>query len=202
MTPPPGDLLAAAREALEVVARNGHRICLIGGLVVPRWGEPRTTTDVDVSVLAPYGDEDRVLDLLLRHFSPRNAGARDFALANRVLLLETSNGVALDVALAAFPFELEAIDAATDWAAVPGVVLRTCSAEHLVVYKLVAARARDLADIEGIVRRQRRRLDADLIRRWGREFAELKEGQRPAARIMSATRTTSTISRTAWTRTM
>ena len=86
--------------------------------------------------------------MLLRHFSPRSTGARDFALANRVLLLETSNGVALDVALAAFPFELEAIDAASDWAAAPGVVLRTCSAEHLVVYKLVAARARDLADIE------------------------------------------------------
>ena len=175
MTPPPGDLLAAAREALAVVARGRHGACLIGGLVVPRWGEPRATTDVDISVLAPYGDEGEVLDLLLRYFSPRSAGARDFALANRVLLLETSNGVAVDVALAAFPFELEAIEAASDWAAVPGVVLRTCSAEHLVVYKLVAARARDLADIEGIVRRQGRRLDIEAIRRWGRVLAELKE---------------------------
>jgi hypothetical protein len=172
---PPGDLLAAARDTLAVLAREQHNACLIGGLVVPRWGEPRATTDVDVSVLAPYGDEGAVLDLLLRHFSPRSAGARDFALASRVLLLETSNRVKLDVALAAFPFELEAIEAASDWAAVPGVVLRTCSAEHLVIYKLVAARARDLADIEGIVRRQRRRLDTDTIRRWGREFAELKE---------------------------
>ena len=29
--------------------------------------------------------------------------------------------------------------------------------------------------MEGIVRRQGRRLDVDRVRRWGREFAELKE---------------------------
>jgi hypothetical protein len=175
MTTPPGDLLTAAHEALALIGRERHRACLIGGLVVPRWGEPRATTDVDLSVLAPYGDEGPVMDLLLGHFAPRSAGPREFALANRVMRLQTSGGVKLDVALAAFPFELEAIDAATDWTPAPGVVLRTCSAEHLVVYKLVAARARDLADVEGIVRRQGRDLDIETIRRWGREFAELKE---------------------------
>ena len=54
------------------------------------------------------------------------------------------------------------------------IALRTCSAEHLVVYKLVAARPRDLIDMDGIVRRQGTRLDVELIRRWGRQFAELK----------------------------
>jgi hypothetical protein len=41
--------------------------------------------------------------------------------------------------------------------------------------KLVAARPQDLIDVEGIVRRQRDRLNAELIRFWGRQFAELKE---------------------------
>lgn len=45
----------------------------------------------------------------------------------------------------------------------------------MIVYKLVAARPHDLVDVTGIVRRQRGRLDVDLVRRWGREFAELKE---------------------------
>jgi hypothetical protein len=43
------------------------------------------------------------------------------------------------------------------------------------VYKLVAARPHDIGDVEGIVRRQGRRLDVECIRRWGRELAELKE---------------------------
>jgi hypothetical protein len=44
-----------------------------------------------------------------------------------------------------------------------------------LVYKLVAGRPQDLIDVEGIVRRQRQRLDVDRIRQWGRIFAELRE---------------------------
>jgi hypothetical protein len=51
----------------------------------------------------------------------------------------------------------------------------TCSAEDLVIYKLIAGRARDVADIEGIVRRQQASLDAARIREYGELFAELKE---------------------------
>jgi hypothetical protein len=162
-------------ETLAAASTAGYRACLIGGMVVPRWGEPRATTDVDVSVLAPFGEEAEVIALLLRRFTPRIDAAERFAIDNRVLLLRTAAGVALDIALAAFPFELEAIDLATDWEALPGTSIRTCSAEHLIVYKLVAARARDVSDVQGIVRRQGPRLDVDRIRRWGREFAELKE---------------------------
>jgi hypothetical protein len=39
----------------------------------------------------------------------------------------------------------------------------------------VAARPRDIGDVEGIVRRQHLRLDIDAIRRWSGEFSELKE---------------------------
>jgi hypothetical protein len=149
--------------------------CLIGGLVVPRWGQPRATTDADFSVLAPYGDEAPVIDLLLDHFQPRRPDARAFALAHRVLLLMSGEGVAIDVALAAFPFEIDAIETASAWQIAPGVVVRTCSAEHLVVYKLVAARPQDLVDMAGIVRRQGARLNVDFVRRWGQEFGDLKE---------------------------
>lgn len=173
-TPAP-ELAAAAQEVLAVLAAASVPACLIGGLVVQRWGQPRATTDVDLSVLAPYGEETRVLDSLLAHFEGRRPDAREFASINRVLLLRASNGVGIDVALAAFSFELEAIHNASPWSIVSGVTVRTCSAEHLIVYKLVAARPQDLIDVEGVVRRQRKRLDIELIRRWGREFAELKE---------------------------
>ena len=66
---------------------------------IARWGQPRATTDADFSVLAPYGDEERVLDLLLARFRPRGSDARAFALDRRVLLLETAGGVKIDVAL-------------------------------------------------------------------------------------------------------
>lgn len=174
-SPPVPDLAAAAQEVLAVLETASVPACLIGGLVVQRWGQPRATTDVDFSVLALYGEEAPVLDVLLARLEGRRADARHFALLNRVLLLRASNGVGVDVGFAAFPFELEAIATASRWEIVPGVLVRTCSAEHLIVYKLVAARGQDLIDVEGVVRRQRKRLDVEMIRRWGREFAELKE---------------------------
>jgi hypothetical protein len=81
----------------------------------------------------------------------------------------------IDIALAAFAFEVDAIETASPWHIAPGVVVRTCSAEHLVVYKLVAARPQDLVDMAGIVRRQGARLNVEFVRRWGRESAELEE---------------------------
>lgn len=185
------NLPRVASEVLRTLARAGHPACLIGGMVVPRWGEARATTDVDVSVLAPYGEERQAIDTLLAHFEAREPDARAFALAHRVLLLRAVQGVAVDVALAAVPFEIEALDFASDWEVAPGLVLRTCSAEHLIIYKLVAARPRDLVDVEGVVRRQGRRLDLERVRRWGREFAELKEDPdllKPFERVLSELR--------------
>ncbi len=168
-------LIRAAAEVLSCLEHANIPACLIGALAVHRWGEPRATRDVDFSVLAPYGQEAPVVDLLLANFAPRRADARAFAVASRVLLLRTAVGPDADVALAAFPFELEALQQSSKWEAAPGYRLRTCPAEHLIVYKLVAARPHDIVDMHSVVQRQRQRLDVELIRRWGREFAELKE---------------------------
>jgi hypothetical protein len=56
-----------------------------------------------------------------------------------------------------------------------GYVLRTCSAEDLIVHKAVAGRPRDQDDIEGVIHRQWRALDVELIRRWLALFEQLKE---------------------------
>lgn len=168
-------LAAAARDVMALLDAAGRPACLIGGLVVLRWGQPRATTDADFSVLTPIGEESAVIDLLLTRFASRRPDARTFALNHRVLLLMSDAAVKIDVALAALPFEIEAIEQATPWEIVPGVAVRTCSAEHLIVYKLVAGRPQDLVDVETVVRRQGSRLDLTCVRRWAAEFAEVKE---------------------------
>ena len=173
MIAPP--LIEAAVEVQSALSAGGIQSCVIGGLAVQRWGEPRATQDVDFSVLAPIGEEQRPLDLLLGAFTPRRADARAFAIANRVLLIQSTNGVAADIGLAGSPFEVEVLDRSSAWDVAHDVAIVTCSAEDLVIYKLVAGRARDVADIEGIVRRHGAGLDVDRIRRYGALFAELKE---------------------------
>ena len=168
-------LIEAAIEVQSVLSAGGVRSCIIGGLAVQRWGEPRATQDVDFSVLAPVGEEQRPLDLLLAAFAPRRPDARAFVIANRVLLIRSSNGVAANIGLAGSAFEVEILERSSAWNIGAGASIVTCSAEDLVIYKLVAGRARDVADIEGIVRRQASGLDVERIRRYGGLFAELKE---------------------------
>src|SRR5581483_7625738 len=44
---------------------------IIGGLAVQRWGQPRFTRDVDVTILLPTGGEEPVLRELAAAFPPR-----------------------------------------------------------------------------------------------------------------------------------
>ncbi|MGH9256836.1 MAG: hypothetical protein ACRD3C_19925 [Vicinamibacterales bacterium] len=173
MTPP--RLVEAAAELLGFLATHGRSACLIGGLVVSRWGEPRATKDVDATVLVDFTEEAAVLDLLLSRFASRDPDPVRRAELGRLALLSASNGVDLDVSFAAFPFELEVLERASDWEVMPAAVLRTCSAEDLILYKLVAARLIDLHDVQSVVSRTGARLDVDRIRLWGGRFAEILE---------------------------
>ena len=99
-------------------------------------------------------DDIKAVDALLRVFSPRSQGAREFALAHRVLLLRDAQGIPLDISLGALEFERGMVMRASEWRVenCPGVL--TCCAEDLVVTKAFAGRDRDWADIAGVITRQ------------------------------------------------
>ncbi len=99
-------LFDAARDLQAFLEAHNWRFCFIGGIAVLRWGEPRFTRDVDVTVLCPFGSEDQVSAPMLESgYWGRIPDARAFARENRVLLLHAPNGVAIGLALAALPIE-------------------------------------------------------------------------------------------------
>ena len=51
-------LIQAAAELQAVCIQHDWRFCFIGGLAVQRWGEPRETVDVDLTLLTGFADED------------------------------------------------------------------------------------------------------------------------------------------------
>ena len=71
----------------------------------------------------PLGEEADVIAELLGGFAARIDSAADFAERNRVLLIEASNKVNLDVALAWTPFEERMVERATPFAFTPDVNL-------------------------------------------------------------------------------
>ena len=150
-----------------------------------RWGEPRQTVDADLTLLTGFGAEENFVDPLLTAFEPRRSDAREFALRQRVLLLRDAHGVALDVALAGFPFEERTIERSSWWKAAENYRLRTCCAEDLIVHKAFASRFLDWSDIERILMRQGKKLDTDLIVRELTPLAELKEEPEIVEQLLS-----------------
>ena len=158
-------ILAAAWQLEEFCRTRGWRFCFIGGIAVQYWGEPRFTADADLTLLTGFGGEERFVDPLLSDFRPRRSDARAFALQNRVLLLEAHNRIPLDIALGAAPFEANSIQRSLAFAIGEGRALTICSAEDLLVHKVVANREKDWMDIEGV-----------LVRQWGRlNLAEFRQ---------------------------
>jgi hypothetical protein len=176
-------ILEAALELQAFCHGRRWRFCFIGGIVVPRWGEPRTTADADLTLLTGFGGEEAFVDTLLASFRARIADARALALERRVLLLEASNTVPLDVSLAGLPFEERLLERSSDFVVAPGTVLRTCSAEDLVVLKVFAGRDLDWADVRGVILRQAGRLDQELVLRELAPLVELKGTPEATARL-------------------
>lgn len=155
-------IFAAALEVELMVRAAGFPFCFIGGIAVQRWGQPRMTADVDLTVVTGFGGEERYVDALLSSFHGRIGDAREFALLHRTLLLTASNGVHVDVSLGAMPFEEHSVERASRFKISDGEAITTCSAEDLVIHKAFAGRDKDWGDLRGIVVRQRH-LDHSLI---------------------------------------
>src|SRR5260370_28647007 len=172
-------------EVQQFFQENGGGFCIIGGLALVRWGQPRTTQDVDLSLWTGFGAEPAYVDALLGRLTGRLPDAREFALENRVLLAQATNGVPLDIALAAFPYEKRGIARASSFAFAPQVVLVTASAEDLVVLKAFAGPDQDWIDVRGILARQGAGLDWRSIFRGLGLLCELKEDRSSLERLQA-----------------
>ncbi len=144
-------ILSAAQEIQDFFQSRDWPFCFIGGVAVLRWGRPRTTQDVDVSLFVEMGNEQEVVSQILQKFSARVEGALQFALENRVVLAKSRDNVAYDIALAQFEFEREIIQRASFFEFSDDIELLTVSAEDLVVMKSFAGRDQDWIDVAGIV---------------------------------------------------
>ncbi len=158
------DLITAAHRFQVLCQSLNWEFCFIGGIAVQHWGEPRLTRDVDATVFIGFGAEMDFVSTVLKEYEPRLTDAREFAQRHRVLLVRTTTGVDFDIALAALPFEEQMIRRSAGVEYLPGIELRICSAEDLIVLKCFASRPQDWRDVSSIIVRQgSANLDWDYI---------------------------------------
>ena len=58
-------ILDAAVEVDQRLQQTGLPYCLIGGIALQRWGQPRTTLAVDVTVMTEFGNEEPAIEQLV-----------------------------------------------------------------------------------------------------------------------------------------
>lgn len=165
--------LAAEFDAL--LSKLKWRYCFIGGIALQRWGQPRLTNDIDITILTGFGNEKVYIDQLLNQYKGRIPNVHEFALSNRVLLLVSREGIPIDISLGGITFEEKVVSRASRYEFLPGLSLLTCSAEDLIVLKSFADRPRDWGDVETIVVRQKENLDWDYIFEQLEPLCQLKE---------------------------
>lgn len=86
-------LIRSAADLQAVCLAHDWKFCFIGGLAVQRWGQPRETVDVDLTLLTGFADEAAFVSTLLASFEPRVPDAAAFARINRAgLRLRSAQG--------------------------------------------------------------------------------------------------------------
>ena len=169
------NVLQLAVRVGMILEKSGIAYCFIGGTAYQRWGEPRQTNDVDATLMVGFGKERETVKQLLKIFTSRIENAEVFAEQNRIVLLQSDQGIGIDLSLGGLPYESRQISRSSIWH-VPGHgEIRTCSAEDLIVLKSFAARPQDWIDVEKVIIRQGPRLNRTLVNEELIPLAELKE---------------------------
>lgn len=131
---------------------EGQRIpyMVIGGFANLHWGRPRLTQDLDLKVQVPEPSWTGFIAGLSAGFRILVEDPVAFMRETRVLPIATPTGVRADLVLAELPYEVEALRRA---AAIPvsGMAVRICTAEDLILHKIISDRNRDRDDVEGVI---------------------------------------------------
>jgi hypothetical protein len=145
---------------------------VVGGVAVAAWGDPRVTRDVDLKVLLERDDADRLLAVLSPGYTSLLPDPRQALKKQAMVFVQDETGTRLDLLLADTPYDVVAVQRGRDVELQPGMTVRLCSPEDLVIYKLISTRPRDHEDAQSVIRRQGSNLDDDYVLDWLRQFEQ------------------------------
>jgi len=179
-------LRPAVQTAIGFLERHGYRYAIIGGIAQSQWGTPRYTHDVDLKVLVPNINYDAVRTALRAAFPNR---AREHVPENPLIVAVDIDGIIVDFLLALPGYEELIIERAVQ-RDLGGWTAWICSAEDLIIQKVVAGRPKDWLDVEDLLHIQRGQLDEAYLEEWLTQFAEVLEAKPNLDSMVKLTLTT------------
>jgi hypothetical protein len=169
-----GSLVDALLAVHEVLASADIPHALCGGLAANLYrDEVRATVDVDVAVaIAPA----RLVDLVKR-LADAGWTVDPYFRQGEQLRLTRQDPPRVDCILATSDYERHAIEQAVP-TRIEGRELRVLTAEDLIVFKLIAGRARDYEAVAAIINTRRELLDVEYITGWLEQFGVAERWER------------------------
>jgi len=153
---------------------NSFPYIIIGGFANILHGSGRTTRDVDIVIFVDYYEMKRAVNAFEKDFKWRIKDPLQFVEKNFVLpLTHQPTEIEVDVSLGFSGFEKRALSRSKKMK-FKNVELNVCTAEDLILFKLVAARPRDLLDIQEVMQRFRGKLDVSYLLSIAEDFREVE----------------------------
>jgi hypothetical protein len=165
------NLVKSAALAQLALSDAGIDSIVIGGLAVAIWGEPRLTRDVDLKVLLQRDRAQLLVKALPAGFRCLADQPEETLRRVGFLFVQDAAGIRIDFLLAETGFDVEALSRRRQVEMVAEKIA-VCTAEDLIVYKMVSTRPRDHDDVLGVVRRQQDKLDDDYVTSWLSQFEQ------------------------------
>lgn len=164
-------LYLALHTAVEFLEQHRLGYAVIGGISLSQWGYIRYTLDVDIKVLVPNINYTATRTEIRAAFPE---SARTHVSQNPLIVSVLIQGVIVDFLLALPGYEEQIIERAVR-RDLGGWSIQVCSAEDLIIQKVVAGRGRDWLDVEELLIAQHDRLDEAYIEDWLSQFSEALE---------------------------
>jgi len=145
-------LISAAADVLVLLKQEGVEGCLVGGLAVSVYCDPRFTRDVDLAIAV---DNDERAELLMQSLVKRGfqiAAVVEQEAVERLAMtrLLNADGISIDLLVASSGVEAEIVKDAQRLEVIKGTVLPVARIGHLIALKLLSVapgRETDLQDL-------------------------------------------------------
>lgn len=162
-------------DALQQVTRfledNGLRYAVVGGIALSYWNVSRFTHDIDIKLLVPNTEYATARQMLRKGFPSK---AREHVPENMLIVAVSVNDVIVDFLLTLPGYEELIIERAVQQD-LGEFSIWVCTAEDLIIQKVVAGRDKDWPDVEALLIEQWHELDQRYVEEWLSQFAEALE---------------------------
>lgn len=133
-------LISAAADALVLLKQEGVEGCLVGGLAVSAYCDPRFTRDVDLAIAV---DNDERAEILMQSLVKRGfqiAAVVEQEAVERLAMTRLLNAddISIDLLVASSGVEAEIVKDAQRLEVVQGTVLPVARIGHLIALKLLS----------------------------------------------------------------